>query len=158
MRFDDDKKEIPSFVLNKDPYRTAQILISGENFGCGSSREHAPWALLDFGFRCIIAPSFADIFYNNCFKNGILPIALPHDAVDQLMDYATNTPLDLISIDLPNQRVTTKNGLSFAFDIDSFKKTCLLEGLDDIGLTLAHADHLKTYEANNQADKPWLWG
>lgn len=150
MRYDDRGNEIVDFILNKKPYRKAQILIAGENFGCGSSREHAPWALLDFGFRCIIAPSFADIFYNNCFKNGILPLTLPQDKVDTLMKDAEAGKE--ITIDLAAQTAG-----SFSFEIDSFRKQCLLDGLDDIGLTLAKESAIAAYENNNKTDKLWLW-
>ena len=150
MRYDEAGKEIAGFVLNQTPYRNAHILIAGENFGCGSSREHAPWALLDFGIRCIVAPSFADIFYNNCFKNGILPVVLPQTQVDALMKMAEEKKQ--ISIDLATQKVE-----SFSFEIDSFRKHCLLNGLDDIGLTLENADAIAAYEAKNKTEKPWLW-
>ena len=156
MRFDDDKKEIPDFVLNKEPYRHAQILISGDNFGCGSSREHAPWALLDFGIRCIIAPSFADIFYNNCFKNGILPIRLPQDQVETLTKQAQQTPEKEITVDLESQTITAADGQSFSFDVDPFRKHCLLNGLDDIGLTLEKGDAIESYEDSIAGKKPWL--
>jgi len=156
MRFDDDKKEIPDFVLNKEPYRHAQILISGDNFGCGSSREHAPWALLDFGIRCIIAPSFADIFYNNCFKNGILPIRLPQDQVEILTKQAQQTPEKEITVDLESQTITAADGQSFSFDVDPFRKHCLLNGLDDIGLTLEKGDAIESYEDSIADKKPWL--
>ena len=155
MRYDDDGNERPDFVLNKQAYRSAEILVAGDNFGCGSSREHAPWALLDFGIRCVIAPSFADIFYNNCFKNGILPIALPQKDVDKLMDDAERGANATVTVDLENQEIRGPDGGTITFDIDPFRKHCLLEGLDDIGLTLQHADAISTYE-NAQADKrPW---
>ena len=155
MRYDDDGNERPDFVLNKQAYRSAEILVAGDNFGCGSSREHAPWALLDFGIRCVIAPSFADIFYNNCFKNGILPIALPQKEVDKLMDDAERGANATVTVDLVNQEIRGPDGGIITFDIDPFRKHCLLEGLDDIGLTLQHADAISTYE-NAQADKrPW---
>ncbi|HEY8191222.1 MAG TPA: 3-isopropylmalate dehydratase small subunit [Alphaproteobacteria bacterium] len=150
MRYDETGKELPDFVLNRAPYRAAEILVAGENFGCGSSREHAPWALLDFGIRCVIAPSFADIFYNNCFKNGILPVTLKPDQVDTLMKKAQAG--ETISIDLPTQKVE-----SFSFQIDSFRKHCLLNGLDDIGLTLEKAGAITAYEAGNRIEKSWLW-
>lgn len=158
MRYDDDGNEIADFVLNKEPYRNAKILISGDNFGCGSSREHAPWALLDFGFRCIIAPSFADIFFNNCFKNGILPVKLPQDQVDALMKAAQDNPSGEINVDLESQTITSSDGTSFSFEVGSFRKHCLLNGLDDIGLTLEKNDKISDYEASNKAEKPWLWG
>ncbi len=157
MRYDDDGNEIPDFVLNKDAYRNAEILIAGDNFGCGSSREHAPWALLDFGIRCIIAPGFADIFYNNCFKNGILPIRLPQAQVDELMKEAQENPDAPIEIDLETQTVTRGNKFGFSFDLDPFRKHCLLNGLDDIGLTLEKADHIAAFESGDQGKRPWLY-
>jgi 3-isopropylmalate/(R)-2-methylmalate dehydratase small subunit len=151
MRFKQDGSEIADFVLNKAPYRNAKILVAGENFGCGSSREHAPWAILDFGIRCVIAPSFADIFYNNCFKNGILPIILPQAQVDELMKAAEN-PENNIEVDLEKQTV---NG--FKFEIDEFRKHCLVNGLDDIGLTLQKAAEIDSYEAKMKKVNSWLW-
>src|SRR4029077_4410482 len=136
MRTRPDGSENPNFVLNKPAYRNAKLLIAGANFGCCSSREHAPWALLDFGIRCVIAPSFADIFHNNCFKNGILPIALPQSEIDKLLDDASRGPNATITIDLPNQEIRGPDGGVIRFDIDPFLKRCLMEGLDDIGLTL----------------------
>ncbi|MBZ0122760.1 MAG: 3-isopropylmalate dehydratase small subunit [Roseovarius sp.] len=156
MRYDDQGREIPGFVLNKPQYRDAQILVAGDNFGCGSSREHAPWAIADFGIRCIIAPSFADIFYNNCFKNGILPIALPQEQVDVLMKDAEKGANARIAVDLEAQTVTTSDGESFAFEVDAFKKHCLLEGLDDIGLTMARADAISAFEVRAAAERPWV--
>ena len=156
MRYDDEGAEIPDFVLNRPQYRAAQILIAGENFGCGSSREHAPWAIKDFGIRCIIAPSFADIFYSNCFKNGILPIALPKDQVDLLMREAEKGANARIEIDLEAQTVTTPEGEVLSFEVDAFKKHCLLEGLDDIGLTLARADAIDAFEAAAAQERPWV--
>lgn len=156
MRYDDQGNENPDFVLNKAPYRKAEILIAGENFGCGSSREHAPWAILDFGIRCVIAPSFADIFYNNCFKNGILPIRLPQADVDTLMGLATNAPDVPITVDLEQQVIQAGN-YTFEFPVESFRKHCLLNGLDDIGLTLEKTSSIQSYEEQNRADKPWLW-
>ena len=150
MRYDQNGGEIAGFVLNRAPYRKAQILVAGENFGCGSSREHAPWALLDFGIRCVIAPSFADIFYNNCFKNGILPVVLPQARVDTLMKMAEDKKE--ITVDLNNQTVE-----SFKFEIDSFCKYCLLNGLDDIGLTLEKESAITAYESGNKIEKSWLW-
>ena len=155
MRYDDNGNEIPDFVLNQQAYRSAQILVAGENFGCGSSREHAPWALLDFGIRCVIAPSFADIFFNNCFKNGILPIALPQEEVDKLMDDAERGANATVTVDLVNQEVRGPDGGTISFDIDPFRKHCLLEGLDDIGLTLQHADAISTYEGKLADSRPW---
>jgi len=156
MRFDEDGNENPDFVLNKPAYRNAKILIAGDNFGCGSSREHAPWALLDFGIRCIIAPSFADIFYNNCFKNGILPIQLPQEDIDKLMDDAARGANATLTVDLENQTITGPDGGEITFDIDPFRKKCLLEGLDDIGLTMERADRIAAYEERAQAARPWL--
>jgi len=155
MRYTSDGAEIPDFVLNQPAWRKAQILVAGDNFGCGSSREHAPWALLDFGIRCVISTSFADIFYNNCFKNGILPLVLPQEAVDHLMDDARKGENARISIDLDAQTVTATDGTVFAFDIDPFRKHCLLNGLDDIGLTLAKADAIAAYEARAEREFPW---
>ncbi len=151
MRYDDEGKEIGDFVLNKPAYREAQILVAGENFGCGSSREHAPWALLDFGIRCVIAPSFADIFYNNCFKNGILPIALPQEEIDKILDDAERGANATISIDLEAQEIRGPDGGVIHFELDSFRKKCLLEGLDDIGLTLQKADRISNFEKTRNA-------
>jgi 3-isopropylmalate/(R)-2-methylmalate dehydratase small subunit len=155
MRYTQDGAEIPGFVLNQPAYRKAEILVAGDNFGCGSSREHAPWALLDFGIRCVISTSFADIFYNNCFKNGILPVVLPQAAVDHLMDDAKKGANARISVDLAEQTVTASDGSVFAFEIDSFKKHCLLNGLDDIGLTLEKAAAIDAYEATAATLRPW---
>ncbi|MHA6264765.1 3-isopropylmalate dehydratase small subunit [Arenibacterium sp. CAU 1754] len=156
MRFDRQGNEIPDFVLNKPQYRKAEILVAGDNFGCGSSREHAPWAIKDFGIRCVIAPSFADIFYNNCFKNGILPIALPQDQVDVLMKDAEKGANARMTVDLENQIITTSDGEEFPFEVDSFKKHCLLEGLDDIGLTMAKEASIDTFEAKARQERPWV--
>ena len=156
VRYDENGKENPDFVLNKPAYRKAQILVTGENFGCGSSREHAPWALLDFGIRCVISPSFADIFYNNCFKNGILPIKLPQEDVDKLMDDAGRGANAVITVDLEKQEIRGPDGGVVKFDIDPFRKHCLLNGLDDIGLTLQHEKQISDYESRQNADKPWL--
>ncbi len=156
MRYDRQGNEVPDFVLNQPQYRNAEIIVAGENFGCGSSREHAPWALLDFGIRCIIAPSFADIFYNNCFKNGILPVVLPAEAVAYLMDDAANGANARITVDLEAQTVTASDGSSFAFDIDPFKKHCLMNGLDDIGLSLEKVSAIDDYEARQKTQFPWL--
>ena len=158
MRYDDNGDEIPDFVLNKPAYRTARILVTGENFGCGSSREHAPWALLDFGIRCVIAPSFADIFYNNCFKNGILPIILPQEQVDLLMDDANRGANAMVTIDLAAQEITGPDGGLVAFEIDAFRKQCLLDGLDDIDLTLTKSEAIDSFEARQKAAQPWLHG
>ena len=155
LRFTPDRKERPEFVLNQPAYRKASILISGENFGCGSSREHAPWALLDFGIICVIAPSYADIFYNNCFKNGILPLTLPQDKVNILMKDAENKKT--LTIDLPNQKVARENGEAFSFDIDSFRKHCLINGLDDIGLTLEHERDITKFEKQQKDSQNWLY-
>jgi 3-isopropylmalate/(R)-2-methylmalate dehydratase small subunit len=157
MRYTPDGKEKPEFVLNKPAYRKAKILVAGENFGCGSSREHAPWALLDFGIRCVVAPSFADIFYNNCFKNGILPIKLPKEDVDKLMDDANRGANAVITIDLAKQEITGPDGGCIKFEIDPFRKQCLLNGLDDIGLTLEKKPAIDAYEAKQKASQPWLY-
>ena len=157
MRYTTDGKEIPDFVLNKPQYRQAKILVAGANFGCGSSREHAPWALMDFGIRCVIAPSFADIFYNNCFKNGILPIALPKEDVDKLMDDANRGANAIISIDLEKQEIRGPDGGCVKFEIDAFRKHCLLNGLDDIGLTMQEAANIDSFEAKAKVGQPWLW-
>ena len=155
MRFDDDGNEIADFVLNRPAYRNSEILVAGDNFGCGSSREHAPWALLDFGIRAVIASSFADIFFNNCFKNGILPIVLPQEQVDALMEDTKKGENARISVDLESQTVTASDGQSFAFDVDPFKKHCLLNGLDDIGLTLEKSSAIDAFEKRAAAERPW---
>ncbi len=155
MRFDRDGNEIEDFVLNKPQYRDAQILVAGDNFGCGSSREHAPWAIADFGITCVISSSFADIFYNNCFKNGILPIALPQDQVDVLMQDAEKGANARIEVDLEAQTITSSDGEVFSFEVDAFKKHCLMNGLDDIGLTMEKADAIDTFEAKAEAARPW---
>lgn len=157
IRYRKDGSEDPDFVLNKEPYRKAQILVTGENFGCGSSREHAPWALADFGFRCVIAPDFADIFYSNAFKNGILLIKLPQAEVDKLMGDAEKGENSRLTVDLERQVVIRPDGEEVHFDIDAFKKHCLLNGLDDIGLTLNKADAIKTYEGKQANQTPWLF-
>ncbi|WP_296766771.1 3-isopropylmalate dehydratase small subunit [Sediminimonas sp.] len=156
MRYDDDGNEIPDFVLNKPQYRDAEILVTGENFGCGSSREHAPWALNDFGIRCVIAPSYADIFYNNCFKNGILPIALPQEQVETLMRDAEKGANARMDIDLEAQTITTSDGEVITFEIDPFRKHCLLNGLDDIALTLEKAPAIDAFEGRAAAARPWV--
>jgi 3-isopropylmalate/(R)-2-methylmalate dehydratase small subunit len=156
LRTDNDGNRTGEFVLDKPPYDKAQILIAGDNFGCGSSREHAPWALLDFGIRCIIAPSFADIFYSNCFKNGILPIVLPQEQIDELLDDASRGANAIIEVDLEKQEITGPDGGTIHFEIDAFKKHCLLEGLDDIGLTMAKVDEIDAFEAKQRASQPWL--
>jgi 3-isopropylmalate/(R)-2-methylmalate dehydratase small subunit len=155
MRYTQDGQEIPGFVLNQPAYRKSQIIIAGDNFGCGSSREHAPWALLDFGIRCVISTSFADIFFNNCFKNGILPVVLPQTAVDHLMDDAKKGENARITVDLASQTVTASDGKTFAFEVDAFKKHCLINGLDDIGLTLEKASSIDAYEAKAATTRPW---
>ena len=155
---DNSKRKInPEFVMNQPRYQGAQILLARENFGCGSSREHAPWALLDYGIRAIIAPSYADIFYNNCFKNGILPIILDAKNVDQLFKEVQAKPGYQLTIDLPAQTVTTPTGQRMAFDVDGFRKHCLLHGLDDIGLTLEHVDDIRAYETKRKQAAPWLF-
>ncbi len=156
MRYDDAGNEIPDFVLNKPAYRNAQVIVAGDNFGCGSSREHAPWALLDFGIRVVISTSFADIFYSNCFKNGILPIILPQEDVNKLMDDAERGANAVLSIDLENQTITGPDGGEVSFEVDAFKKHCLLNGLDDIGLTLQKSDAISAFEAQNAASMPWV--
>ena len=158
LRFATDGTEIADFVLNRPKYQGAQILIAGANFGCGSSREHAPWALLDFGIRCVIAPSFADIFYNNCFKNGILPLALAEADCEALLRYAEEADTPSLTVDLPAQVVRRPDGLTLSFGIDPFRKRCLLEGLDDIGLTLAHTAAIDGYENRLRVERPWLIG
>ncbi len=157
MRYTPDGKEVPDFVLNQPAYRNAKILISGDNFGCGSSREHAPWALLDFGIRCIVAPSFADIFYNNCFKNGVLPIVLPREQIDLLLDDAERGANAVITVDLEKQEITGPDGGCIKFDVDPFRKHYLLNGLDDIGLTLQQASAIDNYETSRRSAQPWLW-
>ena len=157
MRYEMDGKEKPDFVLNQPAYRKARILVAGENFGCGSSREHAPWALLDLGISCVIASSFADIFYNNCFKNGILPIKLPQSDVDKLMDDARRGANAILQIDLEKQEITGPDGGCIRFEIDPFRKHCLLHGLDDIGLTLEKAADIDAFEARDRLSRPWIW-
>lgn len=154
LRFDMNNNEVEDFVLNKSQYKNANILVAQDNFGCGSSREHAPWALLDFGITCIIAPSFADIFYNNCFKNGILPIKLPQNTVDDLMEKAQN--LETFKVDLESQKVIIDNE-EYEFEIDAFRKKCLLQGLDDIGLTLEKTDQITAFENKQKQLQPWLY-
>jgi len=156
MRYNDDGSENPDFVLNQPTYRNATILVAGDNFGCGSSREHAPWALLDFGIRCVIATSFADIFYNNCFKNGILPIKLPPEDVAKLIDDAERGANATVTIDLENQVITGPDGGEVKFDLDEFKKHCLFNGLDDIGLTMKNAAKIDDYEDAQKSSQPWL--
>ena len=156
MRYDGEGNEIEDFVLNKPQYRSAEVLVAGENFGCGSSREHAPWAIKDFGIRCVIAPSFADIFFNNCFKNGILPIALPQEQVDLVMADAEKGENARVTVDLEKQEITTSDGTVISFDVDTFRKHCLLNGLDDIGLTMEKADAIADYEATAAQSRPWV--
>ena len=157
MRFDREGNEIPDFVLNTPAYREAQILVAGDNFGCGSSREHAPWALLDYGIRCVISTSFADIFYNNCFKNGILPIVLPQEDVDKLMDDASRGANATLTVDLESQTISGPDGGEISFEVDAFKKHCLLNGLDDIGLTFEKASEaIDSYEARASSERPWV--
>jgi 3-isopropylmalate/(R)-2-methylmalate dehydratase small subunit len=156
LRYGRDGSENPDFVLNQPAYRSASILIAGENFGCGSSREHAPWALLDFGIRCVIAPSFADIFYNNCFKNGMLPIRLPQDVIDELMNEAGNGANARFTIDLESQTITTPDGRSIPFEVEEFRKHCLLNGLSDITLTLKKDNAISDFEGRHRKAQPWL--
>ena len=155
MRFNEDGSENPDFVLNKPAYREAKIIVAGDNFGCGSSREHAPWALLDFGVRCVISTSFADIFYNNSFKNGILPIVVSPEDLDKLMDDANRGANATLTVDLDAQEIRGPDGGVVKFDIDPFKKHCLLNGLDDIGLTMEKAPSIDAYEAKAGASRPW---
>ena len=154
LRTDEDGNA-KDFVLDQPAYKDAQILVTGDNFGCGSSREHAPWALLDAGIRCIIAPSFADIFYNNCFKNGILPIALPQEQVDLLMDDAGRGSNAVVTVDLEKQEITGPDGGTISFEIDAFRKHCLLNGLDDIGLTMAKGEKIDSFEERRKLSQPW---
>ena len=156
MRYDRDGSEMADFVLNRVPYRQAEILVAGDNFGCGSSREHAPWALLDFGIRCVISTSFADIFYNNCFKNGILPIVVSPDERDALLADAADTENPELSIDLVAQTIRRPNGVTISFEVDAFRKKCLLEGLDDIGLTMEKSGSIDDFEASRTQKQPWL--
>ena len=156
MRYDDDGAEIADFVLNKPAYRHSQVIVAGDNFGCGSSREHAPWALLDFGIRVVISTSFADIFYGNCFKNGILPIILPQEDVDKLMEDAERGANAVLSIDLESQTITGPDGGEISFEVDAFKKHCLLNGLDDIGLTMQKSEAISAFETQNTASMPWI--
>ena len=156
MRFETDGSEKPDFILNKPPYRDAKIIVAGDNFGCGSSREHAPWALLDFGIRCVISTSFADIFYNNCFKNGILPIRVTKDQLDALMADASDTENPELTVDLVNMEIKRPNGVTVPFELDAFRRECLLDGLDDIGLTMQKGDKIDSYEAQQNQAQPWL--
>ena len=154
MRYDDHGKKISEFILNQEPYNKSKILISGKNFGCGSSREHAPWALLDFGITCVISSSYADIFYNNCFKNGILPITISDEEIKEISEYANRK--EEISINLPDQKIIFGNK-EIKFEIDEFKKKCLLEGLDDIALSLEKSDRIVAYENKLKSNKPWIF-
>ncbi len=154
-RYLEDGSENPDFVLNKPAYRNAQILVAGDNFGCGSSREHAPWALLDFGIRCVISTSFADIFYNNCFKNGILPITVSPEDLEKLLDDASRGENARLTIDLESQEIRGPDGGTISFDIDAFRRHCLLNGLDDIGLTMEKAPAIETFEKANAESRPW---
>ncbi len=156
MRFDEDGNEKPEFVLNKPAYRKAEILVAGDNFGCGSSREHAPWALLDFGIRCVVAPSFADIFYNNCFKNGILPIKVSPEDLEKLMDDASRGANATLTVDLEREVIKGPDGGEIGFEIDPFRRRCLLEGLDDIGLTMEMATAIDRFEAAAAQARPWV--
>ena len=156
MRFDDNGNDRPEFVLNKPAYKEAKIIVAGDNFGCGSSREHAPWALLDYGVRCVISTSFADIFFNNCFKNGILPIKVTAEQRDALMADAADAENPELSVDLVTQTISRPNGATINFDVEPFRKQCLLDGLDDIGLTLEKGQEIDSFEAGRDADRPWL--
>jgi 3-isopropylmalate/(R)-2-methylmalate dehydratase small subunit len=151
-----DGSEKPDFVLNKAAYRNASILVAGDNFGCGSSREHAPWALMDFGVKCVISTSFADIFFNNCFKNGILPIVVTKEQLDQLMEDAENGANSILDVDLENQQIGRPNGEKITFEIDSFRKHCLVNGLDDIGLTMQKAPSIDSFEQKRAVEQPWV--
>ncbi len=156
MRYNDDGSEKPDFVLNQPAYRNAEILVAGDNFGCGSSREHAPWAIKDFGIKCVISTSFADIFFNNCFKNGILPVVLPQEQVDLLMKDAEKGANARMTVDLEAQEITTSDGEVVKFDVDPFKKQCLLEGLDDIGLTMKKSESISGFESKMSEIRPWV--
>ena len=153
MRYDEQGKKVNDFVLNTEPYDKSSILLAGKNFGCGSSREHAPWALLDFGIKCVISPSFADIFYNNCFKNGMLPIVLDQKQLEELIEYSEKK--EAIEINLPEQKIKLENKI-ISFEVDAFKKKCLLNGLDDIALSLEKSNKITSYEKNIQKTKPWM--
>ena len=157
LRFNPDGTEKPGFVLNREPYRNAEVLVAGDNFGCGSSREHAPWALLDFGIRCIISTSFADIFYNNCFKNGILPITVSADELQALMADASDRENPVLTVDLHAQEITRPNGATVRFQIDEFRRECLLDGLDDIGLTMQKVEMIDAFEKTQRERQPWLY-
>ena len=156
LRYMDDGSENPEFVLNKPSYRDSNIIVAGDNFGCGSSREHAPWALLDYGIKCIISTSFADIFYNNCFKNGILPIVVNKRQLNQLMEDADNGANSVLDIDLESQEITRPDGEKVYFEIDEFRKHCLINGLDDIGLTMEKENNIDNFEKRRAAEQPWI--
>jgi len=156
MRYEPDGAEKPDFILNKEPYRDSKIIVAGDNFGCGSSREHAPWALLDFGIRCVISTSFADIFYNNCFKNGILPIRVTKEQLDALMADACDTENPELTVDLVNMEIKRPNGVTVPFELDSFRRECLLDGLDDIALTMQKREQIDSFEAQQNRAQPWL--
>ena len=156
MRYEPDGTEKSDFILNKDPYRDSKIIVAGDNFGCGSSREHAPWALLDFGIRCVISTSFADIFYNNCFKNGILPIRVTKEQLDALMADACDTENPELTVDLVNMEIKRPNGVTVPFELDSFRRECLLDGLDDIGLTMQKREQIDSFEEQQNQAQPWL--
>ena len=158
MRYNEDGSEKEDFVLNKPAYRNAQVLVAGDNFGCGSSREHAPWAIKDFGIRCVISTSFADIFYNNCFKNGVLPIKVTPEQLELLFDDADRGANATLTVDLEKQKITGPDGGTINFEMDAFRKQCLLEGLDNIGLTLKRKDRINSYEEKQKAGQPWLYG
>jgi len=157
LRFNTDGSEKPEFVLNQEPYRKAEIIVAGDNFGCGSSREHAPWALLDFGVRCVISTSFADIFYNNCFKNGILPVTVSKDELEALMADAADKENPELTVDLESQEITRPNGAKIKFKIDEFRRDCLLNGLDDIGLTMQKVEMIDAFEEKQRQQQPWLY-
>ena len=156
MRYLENGSENPEFILNKSAYRNSQIIVAGDNFGCGSSREHAPWALLDFGIKCIISTSFADIFFNNCFKNGILPIVVSKEELDQLMSDAENGSNSILDVDLERQQIGRPNGEKISFEVDEFRKHCLLNGLDEIGLTMEKQSKIDTFEKQHQYNQPWI--
>ena len=157
LRYTPDGKENPDFILNKQPYRNAKIIIGGDNFGCGSSREHAPWALMDFGIRCVISTSFADIFYNNCFKNGILPIRVSKDELDALMADASDPENPELTIDLEEMLIRRPNGAAISFKLEEFRRDCLLDGLDDIGITMKKEKSIGTFEEKQRLNQPWLY-
>lgn len=156
MRYNQDGSEKADFILNKDGYRESKVIVAGDNFGCGSSREHAPWAIADFGVRCVISTSFADIFFSNCFKNGILPIVLPKEDVDKLMDDASRGSNATLTVDLEKQEINGPDGGVIKFDVDAFRKHCLLEGLDDVGLTLQKEEKITAFESQYAASQPWM--